>query len=285
MRPPRILVLLTVASLLAPPRAWAAPESDAKALAAFEAGFTAGQGEFDRGEFLAAARTWVEAAGKLKETMTNRDNRAAVYEYVVDAYTRGLAGETKVEPLREAAQALDGYCDGFTRAYGTETPLSPKIVAARDDFKARLAEAEARAPKATPDPVEPAGPDEPPKDEPKPGGKPWKGLAIGGGVALGLGVVGVALGAVGGVKSKSFNDEFEAMSCSLDMPNQGCKDLLSSGKSANTQAYVGAIAGGVLVGVGVALLAVGLTRKKAARQAWSPALGPGFVGLSLRGSF
>jgi hypothetical protein len=127
-RPLRLLSIVTALALLAP-QAQAAPADDQQALAVFEAGFKEGQAKFDDGEFLAAARAWIAAARNLRETQSNRDNRAAVYEYVVDAFTSGLRGR---RAARGAARGGRGprtpTAKGFTRAYGTETPISAKII-------------------------------------------------------------------------------------------------------------------------------------------------------------
>jgi len=279
---------LFVAPGFAPPVSAAAP-TDAKALADFEAGFDAGQKKLDAGEFVDAARTWAAAAGNLKESGANKDNRQAVYEYIADAWTKGLAGKEDAALLREAVTTLDAYCEGFTVAYGTETPILPKIVETRDELRKRLAEAETSAP------PQPEGPDEgPPKGEDKTtpeteGGPRWKGLAIGGGVALGLGVGMVIVGVVGGVKGQKLEKEFSAspMNCDPADPMDGeCADLAKKGKTMNSLAIAGGVVGGVLVVTGAVLLAIGLKRKAAARkQALVPVLSPGFVGLSLRGSF
>jgi hypothetical protein len=209
---------------------------------------------------------------------------------VVDAFTRGLQGEKRPEALREAAQALDAYCEGFTRAYGTETPLSPKIVAARDDFKQRLAEAEAAAAAEKPPVENPAeGPEDlppPPPDElPEP--KPWKGLAIGGGVMIGLGVGAAVVAGVGGARVSSLEKQVDdpANMCVISMPSPSCQDLLDRGKAAESMTIAGAVLAPLLAGAGVALLVVGLKRRSQPRTAFAPALAPGFVGLSLRGSF
>jgi hypothetical protein len=272
---------LAAASLFAPPVAAAAPV-DAKALADFEAGFDEGQKKFDAGEHVDAARTWISAANNLKESASNKDNRQAVYEYIADAWTRGLAGSEDVALLREAADSLDSYCEGFTVAYGTETPILPRIVETRDDLRQRLKEAE------TPPPVV-EGPEEPPPGEgsvDRSGDGPrWKGLAIGGGVALGVGVGFVVMGAVGGVRGQKIEEEFLDMDC-IDNPMGECSSLEKSGKSMNALAISGGVVGGLLVVTGAVMLAIGLKRKAAARkQALVPAVSPTFVGLSLRGSF
>lgn len=288
-RPRRLLVTPLALALLVPPRAHAVPATaDPKALAAFEAGFEEGQARFDRGEYIDAARTWLAAAGNLPERTVNRDNRVAVYEYIVDAFTRGLSGSTDPEALGEAVAALDAYVDGFTRAYGTETPISAKITAAREDFKTRLAAARSAASKP---PREPEPPpldgDGPPPDQPEPATRPWKGLAIGGGVMIGLGVGAAVMSGYGGARGQTLEREFDAdvNMCQLDMPSPTCADLLDQGKTMNALTIAGAVMAPLLVGGGVALLVVGLKRRAQPRQALAPALAPGFVGLTLRGSF
>jgi hypothetical protein len=285
--PARCLALLAALALLRPPLAHAAvgpPPTTSQQLAAFEAGFTEGQALLDRGEYLAAARVWISAAGNLSEVTANRDNRLAVYEYVVDAYTRGLADTTEVEPLREAVAALDAYCDGFTRAYGTETPVSPKIVAGLEDLRQRLLALSptSAAPPTPSDPVEP-----PPADVPPPARKPWAGLAIGGGVLLGLGVGAVALAAAGGARGNSFEAKFDDPShaCDLAQPAGACAEFYDGGKASNAMAIAGLVAAPLLIGGGVALLVVGLKRRSNARHAISPRFGPGFVGLGVHGRF
>ena len=286
-RPSRCLAALLAASaVLSSARVSAAPapSPESQSLAEFEAGFKAGQAQFDGGEFLAAARTWIEAADKLRETTANRSHRIAVYEYVVDAYMRGLESDESTAPLREAVTALEGYCDRFTRAYGTETPISAKIVEARDKFKARLEAAEARE-KVAAQPTEPEPTVPEPTTPPPP--PPWKGLAIGGGVLIGLGVGAGALAAAGAARGASLTKEFDdpANMCVLGAPVGACADYYDGGKAANAMAIAGAVAAPLLIGAGVGLLVVGLKRRGAPRQAVAPVLAPGLVGLGWRGSF
>jgi hypothetical protein len=288
----RSFVALVVATTLSAPPATAsaspAPlEVDRKALADFEAGFNEGQKKFDAGEYIDAARTWAAAAGHLKESARHKDNRQAVYEYVADAWTKGLEGSEDVGLLREAVTSLDSYCETFTVAYGTETPIHPKIVAAREDMRRRLGSAETVKPATPEGPGDPPPGDEPPR-ETDPSGPKWKGLAIGGGVALGLGLGLVVMGAVGGARSAKLDKQFDdpANMCDLNNLMGECKSLFDDGKTANQLTIVGGVLGGVFVVTGAVLLAIGLKRRAAARsQALAPALGPGFVGLTLRGSF
>ena len=286
----RLLALLATLPLLRPGSVLAAPVADPQELAAFEVGFTEGQAQYDRGEFLEAARTWVRAAERLRETTPNRENRSAVYEYAADAFVRGLAGSTDPNALREAVTALRQYSDGFTRAYGTETPISTKITGPRDTLEKQLADAEAA--QLNPRPVEPEGSGEP-IDDPEPlhttpSGKPWKGLVIGGGLAIGLGVGAAVLAGVGGVRGRRFEAEFDdpANMCVLSDQSPRCAELYDAGKASNTMTIAGAIAAPLLVGAGVALLVVGLKRRNAGREtSLVPTLAPGFAGFTLSGRF
>jgi hypothetical protein len=284
-RLPRFFALLTALTLLAPPRAQAAPAEDPQALVVFEAGFKDGQAKFDAGQFLEAARTWIAAANNLGEKLSNRDNRVAVYEYVADAFTSGLQGVEQPEALREAALALDAYCEGFTRAYGTETPISAKITGARDDFKARLAKAEAAQAAAPVEGPEP-GPvvAEPPPVRDESGAKPWKGLVIAGGVLTGLGAVTGVVAAGYGAQGKKLEGQYLDADCRT-MSSTECSDLKTSGETSNTKALRSAISAAPLLVVGVALLVVGLKRRSSARTAVAPALAPGFVGVGVRRAF
>lgn len=67
--------------------AWAAPPPPPPPPTSeevFELGFNAGQAHYEAGSYLQAARTWVEAAGRLPEVAANRENRAALFDYIAD---------------------------------------------------------------------------------------------------------------------------------------------------------------------------------------------------------
>lgn len=284
-RPLAPLLSLLLAALPVTP-VGAAPAAGDKQ--AFEAGFVEGQAQFDRGEWLAAARTWLAAARNLPESAANRDNRVAIYEYIADAFQQGLRGSTDVAALREAATALQDYCDGFTRAFGTEGALSPKIAGARDDLQTRLRAAEAAAaPTAepTPGPAPEPGPEAP---APAPA-RPWKGLAIGGGVMLALGVGGFALAGAFAARGRSLQRQFDdpANDCRLSDPVGACATFLADGKTSNGVTIAGVVAGTLLLGGGVALLVTGLRRRarSGAPPPIAPVFAPGFAGVALRRAF
>lgn len=281
----RPLALLAALSLLCPPVARAAPAPSQELMAAFEADFTAGQARFDSGEYLDAVALWIAAAARLPEVTAHRGHRLAVYQYVADAYARGLPEDADVDALSAALAALDTYCEGFTRAYGTETPLDPKIEATRADLQGRLdAALAARGPQSE----RPRTRAQPPAPAPRDANRrPWEPLAISGSALLGLGLGAVALAAIGAIRGRRLEARYDdpVNQCPLAQPQGLCADLYSDGKRSNGLAIAGAIAAPLLLAGGATLLVLGLRRRAAGRHALSPALGPGFVGLQLGGRF
>ena len=244
-------------------------------LRGFEAGFAAGQQQFDRGEFLEAARTWAAAAALLPETTEHRSNRAAIHEYMADAYERALAGSEDPELLREGLAPLDRSAEQLAAA-DPAAALPGPVVTVREDLRARLERLAAPPPVVAPEPV--AKPEPSPAPPPS---RPWKGLAAGGGVALAGGVAMLSLFAVGFTRARARTKEFDdpARGCALPGPEGECAEIYSAGKSANTLAVVGLVTAPLLVGAGVAMLVVA-TRRRGTTQALTPTLGRGFVGVS-----
>ena len=107
-----------------------APASDPALMAQFEVGFTEGQALLDSGDLLGAARRWITAADLLPETTVNRDQRAGIYEYIVDAFLRGIQDGGNLKDLRAAPRSTTGSRSSSTRtAHSTSTtkhsPRSP----------------------------------------------------------------------------------------------------------------------------------------------------------------
>ena len=278
---------LAAAALIAAPVHAAPPPGPDPTLAAFEQGFAEGQDLFDQGQPAAAARRWKAAADLLPEKTTNRDQRASIYGYIADAYTRALEGDTSLELLREASTVFDDYIAGYTRAYGTETAKNPKLAATQQDLARRRAEAEAAAdptPREAPGPTPgPAPGDAPRPREPAP--RPWKPLVISGAVFVGLGGLSVLGGGLGALQSGKYSSDYDR-DCMKDDPDPACTALFQKGQDANSLAIGGFVSAAVLLAVGVPLLVVGMKRKKAARTNNSPthslipALGPTRAGLA-----
>ncbi|WAS91660.1 hypothetical protein [Nannocystis punicea] len=261
-------------------RAAPAPADD---LVKFDIGFREGQEQFNRGEYLTAARTWAVAVERLRESPDNKDNRAAVYSYIADAYRKSVNNGAGIDIVREGLAALDGYAAQFGEAYPGEA-LPPQVAETRDQFRAASEAIDAAAqPKDPAPPATPPGPSAP-VDAPPPG-KPWRPLAIGGGVSLGLGLASLGLFAGGlvrvGEAERQYNDSANA--CPLDpkAATGACAEIDADGKSANAMAAVGLVLAPALLGAGAALLAIGLKRRAAAKRVVvAPTFGPRSAGLT-----
>lgn len=250
-----------------------APPPPPTPAARFEAGFVAGQTQFEAGAYLEAARTWVEAASRLPEVTANRENRDAIFGYIADAYMRGLPAKDRAVVLREAVDVLDGYCDGFRRAYGAETPINPKVLQVQYELRRQLEEHPGPG-----DPIEPSW-------TPSSDARPWKGLLVGGGMLGGFGAGVAVLAGVMGARGDRFEAEFEAAKCSLYTPTMSCTDLIDHGRAANALAIGGAVVAPLALGGGVAMLLVGVRRKAGIRYAILPIFTPTCAGLILTWKF
>jgi hypothetical protein len=124
-------------------------------------------------------------------------------------------------------------------------------------------------------------------DEPKRERQPGTGLIIGGSVALVLGVGGVGLLGAGLAMGQARQREANG----LDLPAEltRLEQLDRQGATANTLAIAGGVVAGVGVAVGVALIVVGVKKRKAAGGDAEAGMTGWFdrdsAGLALRGRF
>ncbi|MCY1013513.1 hypothetical protein OV079_49900 [Nannocystis pusilla] len=188
-----LLVWPLCASLsLGPAVVAAAAPAPADDLVKFDLGFREGQEQFNRGEYLAAARTWSAAVERLRETPDHKDNRAAVHGYIAEAYRKSVQNGAGLDIVREGLAVLDRYAERFTAAYPGEALPAP-VVETRAQFRAASDAAAAPAePPPEPEPERPASVPSDPIDAPGPI-RPWRGLTIGGGVSLGLGLASLGM--------------------------------------------------------------------------------------------
>lgn len=274
-RAPWRAAVATVLAILfvLPPAAFAAPaEPDPVAV---DAGFRSGQDAYNRGEYRAAAQTWTRTVGLLPETPEHRDNRAGIYEYIVDAYERALAQEPSEQLLEEALAVLDAYAEARAAA-SPDLELPAVIAGARRSWRARLDELR---PAQVPTDVEgpPAAP-APPAAEPP---KPWKGLVSGGAVALGASAAMLAVFGVGAARGIAHERDFDSPSrvCDHNALVGECATIFARGEAANRMATAGLVTASMFLAGGVALLVVGLRRKSSA-QRLTPALGRTSLGAT-----
>lgn len=136
----------------------------------------------------------------------------------------------------------------------------------------------------------------PPADEPEKKRAPrdGRGLIAGGSLLTAIGVGGLAMiGAGLAVGAKTQKDVNALNPSDIDFDSQ-VDELDKKGKGANTLAYIGIPVAAVGLAAGIALLAVGVKKRKKYRAEHgadetafhvAPALGRGFAGLALGGRF
>jgi hypothetical protein len=277
-----MMVAAIIASSLPPGVVSAAPagQPTASDLAAFDRGFRAGQDEFNRHNYLEAAKVWTTAAASLPETEEHKDNRRAIYEYIAEAYEKAVELKPDEATLREGLVTLDAYASAFVAAHPADT-LPERVTKARADFRSRLDEIEAeRRRREEPPEVAPAPAPVVAPEPVRPPPKPWKGLAIGGGVAVAGGAAMLAMFAVGYTRAKSAQSRFDAPenACDPADPTGMCADINSQGKTANSVAVAGLVAAPLLLGAGIGMLVIA-TRRKANRTALVPMFGKNIAGV------
>lgn len=296
-----VVVAAAAWSVSAPLRAAPAAALGAKSdLAAFDAGFRAGQDRFNHGQFLDAARTWTDAAALLPETPEHRDNRVAIHEYIAQAYQKAIDNGASEAVLREAATVLDAYAQGFFSAY-PGVPLPAAVDTTRDALLAAVAALDAEhdekavvekpPPGEPPEPraIAPEQPDrEPPPPPPPvkkprraPPPKPWKGLAIGGSVTLAGGAAMAAMFGAGYALVKQREREFDASAnhCVLSDPTGECDDIDDAARRWDVVATVAVIAAPVLLVSGATMLGIAGKRRAARPRRLAPILTPTTAGL------
>jgi hypothetical protein len=193
--------------------------------------------------------------------------------------------------LRQAAILLRNFEESIPALYGDGAEAEAERAKVQERlaaFEQRLREHEAAQADAgeggstttEPDPGTGTQPD----DGGDGGGSPppgARGLVIGGAVAAGLGVGGLALMGAGLGMGARANDLSGLDPSDID----GRRARFDRGRTGNTLAVVGAAAGGVLLVTGAVLLGLGLRRSRAANVAIAPVPARGGTALVLHGRF
>lgn len=248
-------------------------------MAEHDAAVAAGQTFFAAGEYLSAARTWTAAARKLPPIPEQRGNLAALHGNVADAYDR--AGERSDDPalLREALAILDEQDARFAAAYPDE-PHSPRITAIRERLGGRLQTVAGKSVDAPLEPIDITWTE-------RPVVRPWRPLAIGGGVTLAAGAAMAVVFSVGLARTKHYENNFQsaALGCQVHGDSGGCGDYYGTYRTATAMTAVGVIVAPALLGAGAAMVIVAAKRRRAARPDVTPQFGRDYLGLSLQGRF
>jgi hypothetical protein len=276
---PRLVSVVSGVSLLAallgptPARAEApeaaAPESDAadepdepdesdpeleeaEAEAEAQALFHAGADRFETADYAGAIELWTRAYGLVPSTPENASVHAKLIANIAAAQERAYAVDGAAAHLKQAKILLERYRETIPTIYpGTierEKELAwveQRLASIEVELEA-VAEREAAAQAAV--------------VEAKPPPPPGRGLMIAGGVLTGLGVGGLGL-MVGGMVLGGRNNGID------DLPSNDLDTRASrfdEGRLGNTLAIAGAVGGVALAGAGVALLVLGVKKKRAA---------------------
>ncbi len=231
------------------------------------------QARCDAGDFDGAIALWSELLREVSPTPEQAPRRASILLAIVDAHERAYVAELDPRRLRVAIELLDRYL-GELAATDDENRVA--VEARRDALALRL-EAAATGPEGgggdDTGPVE-RGPDPQVQER---AARRWTAL---GGALLGVGVGGLALmGAGMGLGRRADAALADAVDLSpTDPQRSGAIDAAyADGVLANRLAYVGGVAGGLLIIGGSAALIRGR------RLRISP--GPVALGLSLSGRF
>ena len=266
---------------MAAPPAFAAPANDLAAL--YEEGVAAREA----GDLTTAAERFAAAYARIPAEELER--RAAVLFELVDAHLQAYAQNSRPYHLCRADEALAEFIEAATRSKskGKSRDLrkaSDLMALVRVDLdRARAARPGldcATEPAIPPEPEpeaepEPSGESEP--EDPGPAPEPPRSrlrdplvasgaaLTSAGGLLLGAMAMGLAIG-----KQADFEGEWLVKTHpDVATTTPQVAELDQIGRRANTLSLVGGVGGGVLLGVGVALLTLGIRRQRAS----APALG------------
>lgn len=295
--PSLIVVWLTTASLLfgvqvdavaAPPAEppTEAPESDTETA---ESIFRRGQAKYETADYVGAIELWTEAYALVESTPENAAIKALLIFNLAQAHVKAFELDEDAIHLKQARSLLESYRTSLDLLY-EEGPARTEELAKVDEKLAEIANkldaVEAAEPVPVEDPDEEPEPevDVPPPTRPNPG-NPL--MFAGAGVTVFGVAAGSALMTLGGVMGSNANDV-----SGLDPLDLAAREeQFARGQRGNALLVTGAVVAGVLIPIGVGLIAVGAKRNAESRttQARMPSLGPGFgadqAGIVLRGRF
>lgn len=257
---------------LAAPAEEAAPiNTETKAMEAYEGGKAA----YDAGEYEEALKLFLDAQ--------------SLYPSPVFHFNVGLCHEA-MESWQQAVISYEAYLRSYQNAFGEdpEDKINTENKIERINRLLELEQAEADKP------VEPVEPVAPPPVEPvdETPAAPGRGLIITGGALAGVGVAVAAIGgAVFGLQAADASNQLDAV-YNAGNPERvtlaQAQTLDARGRSAQLNQILMLSIGGAVALTGVALLAVGVSKKSKAGKASAsllPTAGPRGAGLVLHGQF
>jgi len=239
--------------------------------------FARGASRYETADYAGAIELWTEAYGLVPAVPEYSEAKADLIFNIATAHEKAFDVDADTRELNQAKILLEQYRKLLPEIY-TSTPerefertrvdekletIQRKIDTADREARRRATEGSRRGE-----------------------AKAANNLIISGAVVTALGGVGVGIATAGMVMGAGANDLSELE----DDDFNGRRDQFDRGRTGNTLAIAGGVTAGVLVPVGVALLAVGIIRKKkasedTARVRLSPVVDPRQPGLVLTGRF
>lgn len=251
-----------------------------------------GQRRFNEQDFDGAAASWTRILEVLPENATNREERDNTLLIALEAFkesarrlSQGAGAEAtkrEVDTLKKAIAVRDDYVGDFQRAYAGQT-VSAAVTESGAEVERMLADAERRlggVPKPTPIVSATPNSDVPVFHAPR--GPSGNGLIAGGAVMIALGLGATSMIIVGAMQAKDAKRDFRDAEDAMD--EDGMDDADRKGKRANGLIIGGAVATGVLLAAGGAMLGIGI-RRRVRYQAFMPVVGPQYVGIGVSGRF
>jgi hypothetical protein len=262
-----------------PPPASEEPED---ALAAAKAAHEEADAKYNTADYEGAIDAWQRAYAALPRTPESNTYRTLINYNIAAAYEKLFDLDGKVFHLKQAKVLLDKFEESIAEIYA-DAPADGEAERVQVQEKLRrieqrIAEAEGRTGAATtepkPQPVVRA-------DEPRPRAKnPGRGMIIGGGVLVGLGA-GALAGMIPALVIGERENDIDDLAPD-EFVERG--ERFDDGRRANRGAIAAGVLAGVFVGAGIALIVVG-AKRRAAKTAIAPSIGPRGAGLSIRGRF
>lgn len=241
--------------------------------------FDEGAGKFETADYAGAIEAWTRAYSIVPNLPDYAATKAKLIANLAHAQERAYEVDNETSHLNQAKILLESYREAIPAIYTSSMEKEKEHAWVEDRLEKIEKELQAAADRA-------AAAEEDQRQSEKTL-KPGQGLIISGAVLTGLGVAGLGVMATGMVIGNGANDIDDIPTNDL----HAREARFDRGRMGNALAIAGGIGGAVLVGTGVALLAVGVKKKNAAGQEEKPevsvvpALAPGFAGLGLSGRF
>ncbi len=250
-----------------------APAADEDPIAAAQALHNQALARFDVADYGGAIARWEAANDRLPDDPSTASIRRIIINNLAVALAKAYAIERDVRLLRRSRQlALD-----YERSIDALYPEAEAAAAEHARIAAFIADLDRQLEAAEPAP-RPAAADEPARDDvpvaverraepPQPRPRARKGWIAGGGVALGIGVAGIAMLAAGASLGAAAND---VSAVREDKAARGRQ--FDRGRRANDLAIAGAVIAPLALATGIALVVVGVRGRARTKGhvAWSP---------------